>query len=102
MSEIPYCKNRLKLEENNGKCCRGFDPFKIDKEKNFSSKIISKLLINSCFLFRYQSSSTALLFRPVSLETGTWYPVYISAVEEGPSRFSIQLESLTKVGFVLT
>ena len=34
MSEIPYCKNRLKLEENNGKCCRGFDAFKIDKEKN--------------------------------------------------------------------
>ena len=34
--------------------------------------------------------------QPLNLETGTWYTAYISAVEDGPGLFSLQLDSLTK------
>jgi hypothetical protein len=36
------------------------------------------------------------LFRPMVLETKTWYNVYISANEAGPADFSIQLASLSQ------
>lgn len=41
-------------------------------------------------------SNNSVLLRGLTLETGTWYPVYISAIDQGPSLFHIQLESLTK------
>jgi len=36
------------------------------------------------------------LFRPMHLETGKWYPVYLSSTEGGPADFCVQLESLSK------
>merc|ERR1719391_1493979 len=41
-------------------------------------------------------SSVKNMLRGLTLETGTWYPVYISSIEEGPAAFSVQLQSLTK------
>ena len=38
----------------------------------------------------------SVIFRPMHLETGQWYPVYLSATEGGPGDFCIQLESLSK------
>jgi Tudor domain len=38
----------------------------------------------------------ATLFRPLLLETKTWYNVYISANEAGPADFSIQLANLSQ------
>jgi len=35
-------------------------------------------------------------YRPLTLETGTWYPVFISFVEDGPTCFTLQLETLSK------
>ena len=36
------------------------------------------------------------MFRPMHLETGKWYSVYLSSTEGGPADFCIQLESLSK------
>jgi hypothetical protein len=41
------------------------------------------------------SGPHAVLFRPRSLEMGSWYSVYISANEAGPADFSLQLASLS-------
>ena len=38
----------------------------------------------------------SVIFRPMHLETGQWYPVYLSSTEGGPGDFCIQLESLNK------
>ena len=38
----------------------------------------------------------ATLFRPMVLETRTWYSVFISANEAGPADFSLQLASLSQ------
>ena len=46
----------------------------------------------------YQPSQPppSVIFRPMHLETGEWYPVYLSSTEGGPGDFCIQLESLSK------
>jgi len=36
------------------------------------------------------------LFRPMHLETGKWYSVYLSSTEGGPADFCVQLDSLSK------
>ena len=36
------------------------------------------------------------MFRPMHLETGKWYTVYLSSTEGGPADFCVQLESLSK------
>ena len=38
----------------------------------------------------------SVIFRPMHLETGQWYPIYLSSTEGGPGDFCIQLESLSK------
>ena len=46
----------------------------------------------------YQPSQPppSVIFRPMHLEIGQWYPVYLSSTEGGPGDFCIQLESLSK------
>ena len=36
----------------------------------------------------------SVIFRPMHLETGQWYPVYLSSTEGGPGDFCVQLASL--------
>ena len=38
----------------------------------------------------------SVIFRPMHLETGQWYPVYLSSTEGGPGDFCVQLESHSK------
>ena len=37
---------------------------------------------------------SSVIFRPMQLETGQWYPVYLSSTEGGPGDFCVQLASL--------
>ena len=39
--------------------------------------------------------------RALSLDPGTWYPVTISSVEQGPTFFFIELQNFNEVFFLL-
>lgn len=41
-----------------------------------------------------QASATprSTLFRPMTLETGVWYPIFLASTEGGPADFCVQLE----------
>ncbi len=45
---------------------------------------------------RTSGGPNAALFRPLGLEPGTWYSVFISSNEGGPADFSLQLASWGK------